>query len=92
MQPPFPGKDAFHRVPNSAHKGLAICHLPLAISGSACLRPSLRSLRSFAVIPAIGSSVSSVSSCSALRATIFGACYLAGFAGHARRSDNKQKQ
>jgi hypothetical protein len=89
MQTSFPGKDAFHRVPNSAHKGLAICHLPLAISGSACLRPSLRSLRSFAVIPAIGSSVSS---CSALRATIFGACNSVGSAGHARRSDNKQKQ
>jgi hypothetical protein len=57
MQPPFPGKDAFHRVPDFAQKRFAICHLP-----------------------------------SAIRATIFGACYLVGSAGHARRSENKQQQ
>ena len=92
MQTPSHGKDAFHRVPDSAQKRFAMCHLPFAISGSACLRPSLRSLRSFAVTPAIGSSVSSVSSCSTLRAAIFGACNSVGSADRARRSDNKQKQ
>jgi hypothetical protein len=39
MQPLSHGKDAFHRVPNSPQKRFAICHLPFAISGSACLRP-----------------------------------------------------
>ena len=40
MQPLSHGKDAFHRVPNSPQKRFAICHLPFAISGSACLRSS----------------------------------------------------
>jgi hypothetical protein len=39
MQTSFPGKDAFHRVPDFPQKRFAICHLPSAISGSACLRP-----------------------------------------------------
>jgi hypothetical protein len=39
MQPLSYGKDAFHRVPNSPQKRIAICHLPFAITGSACLRP-----------------------------------------------------
>jgi hypothetical protein len=38
MQPPSHGKDAFHRVPDFAQKRFAICHLPFAITGSACLR------------------------------------------------------
>jgi len=31
---PFPGKDAFHRVPDFAQMRFAICHLPFAISHS----------------------------------------------------------